>query len=93
MADIKILAESLAKLTSEEIGSLAVELQNLGARTTVSIIDPPKVPPIGGGFPGEIPPIPTPTPGSGSGDDSGSGSGDDSGSGNENLDGSPSGGN
>ena len=66
MANVKNLAEELANLTSEEIAALNTELGNLGAVTSVSLPDdPPKLPPIGSGFPGD----PIPIPPGGNGDD------------------------
>lgn len=66
MANIKDLAVELASLTSEEIAALNTELGNLGATTSVSLPDdPPKLPPIGSGFPGD----PIPIPPGGDGDD------------------------
>lgn len=58
MADIKNLAKELAKLTSDEVAQLNTELGNLNVGTSVTITgNPDKLPPIGGGFPGDLPPI------------------------------------
>lgn len=59
MADIKNLAKELAKLTSDEVEQLNTELVNLNVGTSITVTGNPKdkLPPIGGGFPGDLPPI------------------------------------
>ncbi len=84
MSNIKNLAAEIAKLTSEEIGALAAELNNLGASACVTAIDPPRVPPIGGGFPGDWPPT-VPTPGTNNGDNGGNNGNNDDGNENDTL--------